>query len=109
MSVATRRSGDTAILEPDGRLAGGAVDEFRSKWTEAVGDANVHMIVVNLGHVTMVDSTGIGTMIRCHSAITRNGGRMKIVGANPTVREAFKITRLDSVFEFHDTEQSALR
>src|SRR5687767_6321498 len=106
--VVTRRSGDTTILEPDGRLAAGAVDEFRTKWTEAVGDDSVHNIVVNLGRVTMVDSSGIGTMIRCHSAVTKNGGRMKIVGANATVRQAFRITRLDSVFEFHETEQSAL-
>jgi anti-anti-sigma regulatory factor len=33
---------------------------------------------------------------------------MKIVGASHAVREAFKITRLDKVFEFHDTEESAL-
>jgi anti-sigma B factor antagonist len=108
MAVVTRKSGDTTILEPDGRLAAGAVDEFRSKWTEAIRDASGHNIVVNLGRVTMLDSTGIGTMIRCHNAVTKNGGRMKIVAASPGVRQAFKVTRLDSVFEFYDNEQSAL-
>jgi anti-anti-sigma factor len=108
MSVLSRKSGDTTILEPSGRLSAGAVEEFRSKWTEALGGDGVHNIVVNLGRVTRVDSSGIGTMIRCHSAVTRQGGKMKIVAANPSIRQAFKITRLDTVFEFHDTEQSAL-
>jgi hypothetical protein len=67
MTVFSRRSGATAILEPSGRLAAGAVDEFRSKWMQTLGDESVHNIAVNLGRVTMVDSSGIGTMIRCHS------------------------------------------
>ena len=52
MSVLSRKSGDTTILEPSGRLSEAAVEEFRSKWTEALGGDGVHNIVVNLGRVT---------------------------------------------------------
>jgi anti-sigma B factor antagonist len=65
-------------------------------------------IVVNLARVTMIDSSGIGTMIRCHSAVSAAGGKLKIAGANHTVREAFRVTRLDKVFEFHDNETGAV-
>lgn len=96
------------IVELDGRLAlGGPVDELRARWTEALA-GGAKEIILNLGRVTMVDSSGIGTMIRCHSAVTAAGGKLKIVGANSTVRQAFRITRLDKVFEFHETEESAL-
>jgi anti-anti-sigma regulatory factor len=47
-------------------------------------------------------------MLRCDAAVTKAGGRLKIVGARQNVRHAFKLTRLESIFEFHDTEASAL-
>ena len=108
MAVAMRRTGDTAILEPEGRLAAEAVDEFRSKWMETVADESVRNVVVNLARVATIDSSGIGTMIRLHGSVTKKGGRMRIAAANQTVRQAFRVTRLDSVLEFHETEQSAL-
>ena len=109
MPLLVRKEGDTYIVALDGRLAvGGPVDELRAKWMDALGDGSTRHIVLNLEKVTMVDSSGIGTIIRCHSALAKHGGTMKIVGASHSIREAFKITRLDKVFEFHDTEESAL-
>ena len=108
MSIHTRKEANAYIVELDGRLAlGGPVDEFRTKWTEALA-AGEKLIVINLSRVTMMDSSGIGTMIRAHSAISQAGGKLKLVGANNTVRQAFKVTRLDKVFEFHEDEQSAI-
>jgi anti-sigma B factor antagonist len=104
-----RKEGNTFIVALDGRLAvGGPVDELRAKWMDAIADGSTRNIILNLEKVTMVDSSGIGTIIRCHSALAKNGGTMKIVGASHSIREAFKITRLDKVFEFHDSEESAL-
>jgi anti-sigma B factor antagonist len=108
MSIHTRKEKNVYIIELDGRLAlGGPVDDFRAKWTEAL-NAGEKFILINLSRVTMMDSSGIGTMIRCHSAINAAGGKLRLVGANNTVRQAFKVTRLDKVFEFHEDEQSAI-
>jgi anti-sigma B factor antagonist len=108
MAITVRRHGDTTIIDLDGRLAlGGPVDEFRARWSEELAAGNKNLIL-NLSTVTMVDSSGIGTMIRCHSAVTAAGGKLKVIGANGTVRKAFAVTRLDKVFEFHDSEASAL-
>jgi anti-anti-sigma factor len=103
-----RRNGDTAVFELEGRLSlGEPVEEFRQLWNEALA-SGAKNIVVNLSDVTMMDSSGIGTMIRCHSAVMQKGGKLRLVNPNSTVRQAFKVTRLDSVFEFHDSEASAL-
>jgi anti-anti-sigma factor len=108
MPVVLRKLGDAVIVDLEGRLTlGGPVDEFRARWTEALA-TGVKTIVVNLDRVTMIDSSGIGTMIRCHSAIGAVGGKLMIVGANRTVREAFRVTRLDKVFQFHENESIAL-
>jgi anti-sigma B factor antagonist len=108
MSAQMRRNGDTAVLELEGRFSlGEPVEEFRRLWNDALA-LGAKNIVVNLSDVTMMDSSGIGTMIRCHSAVMQKGGKLRLVNPNATVKQAFKVTRLDSVFEFHDSEASAL-
>jgi anti-sigma B factor antagonist len=108
MPAILRKFGDAVIIDLDGRLTlGGPVDDFRARWTEAVA-TGTKTIVVNLARVTMIDSSGIGTMIRFHSAMGAVSGKLMIVGANQTVREAFRVTRLDKVFQFHENESIAL-
>jgi anti-anti-sigma factor len=103
-----RQDGDTAVIELAGRITlGDVVDEFRALWTQAM-EAGTKHILVNLSQVSFMDSSGIGMIIRCHSAVTQRGAKLRLVGANATVRQSFKVTRLDNVFEFHDSEQSAM-
>jgi anti-sigma B factor antagonist len=108
MATICSREGKIAILKVDGRLnLGAAVDEFRARWTEALA-AGVSGIILDLTDVTMVDSSGIGNIIRCHSAIRGSGGKLQVAGANQTVQQAFRLTRLDKVFEFHPDVATAL-
>jgi len=103
-----RLNGDTAVIELSGRITmGEIIEEFRALWSQAM-EAGAKHIVVNMAQVTFLDSSGIGMMIRCHSAITQVGGKLRLAGATGAVRQAFKVTRLDNIFEFHDSEKSAL-
>ena len=96
------------MLAVEGKLSiGAAVDEFGDRWSQAITDG-ARNIVVDLSRVPIVDSSGIGSMIRCHSELSKRGGKLKLVGAHEIVRNAFKMTRLDSVFEFYDKEADAL-
>ena len=107
MPAFLRKEGNVVVVDLQGRMAMGEVEDFRNKWSEAMASGSKHLII-NLSKVTMMDSSGIGTMIRCHSAISATGGTIRLVGANSTVRQAFKVTRLDRVFAFYDDEASAL-
>ena len=108
VATQVRKSGQVAILSVDGKLSiGAAVDEFRDKWHDAIKEG-AQNIIVDLSRVPIIDSSAIGSMIRCHSEISAKGGKLKLVGSHEIVRQAFKMTRLDSVFEFYDTEAAAL-
>ncbi len=107
MPAFLRKEGNVVVVDLTGRMAMGEVEEFRTKWSEAMATGSKQLII-NLSKVTMMDSSGIGTMIRCHSAMSAAGGTIRLVGANTTVRQAFKVTRLDRVFAFYDDEASAL-
>ncbi len=57
-------------------------------------------IEVDLSQATFVDSEGLGALISAHKAMAQCGGIVRIKGAVPMVRELFRLTRLDQLFEF---------
>ena len=108
MSATTRVQGSVVILDLQGKLGlGPAVDEFRTAWSDALA-AGSRKLVVNLANVPVIDSSGIGVLVRCHAAVAAKGGKLKIVCASGVVRQALKLTNVDQFLEFHDDEASAL-
>jgi len=108
MGIEVRKQGNTAILSLEGNLAlGGALEDFRAGWSDALA-SGARDLIINFSRVHTLDSSGIGSLIRCHSRIVATGGKLKLVGASDNIRHVFRITRLDQVFEFHDSEEKAL-
>ncbi len=97
------------VIEVHGRLTTGAeVDEFRSKWCDALA-AGARCLVVNFAAVPYIDSGGIGCLIRLHASLTYNGGKLRIVQANETVMRALHAVQVDKLVECHPNEESARR
>jgi len=108
MATKLRRNGGVAVLEVDGKLKmGEAVDQFRAQWTQAFSDGAKFLVII-LSGVPIIDSSGLGSMMRCYSASKAVGGRVKLVGANEVVRQTLGITHLDKLFDFYDDEAAAL-
>lgn len=64
--------------------------------------------IFDLSGVTHIDSTGIGRFIASLNHVFRERGRLLMAGAQGQVREGFKVTRLDTVFEFYPVLDDAL-
>src|SRR5579863_3331462 len=64
-------------------------------------------LIFDLRGVTHIDSTGIGRFIDAYTRVAKIGGKMRLAGASGTVRESFHVTRLDTVFSFYPTVESA--
>ncbi|MCP5112216.1 MAG: STAS domain-containing protein [bacterium] len=58
--------------------------------------------VFDLSGVKYIDSTGIGRFISGLNKVMQAGGKLRMAGAQGIVREGFRVTRLDTVFEFFD-------
>jgi anti-sigma B factor antagonist len=56
-------------------------------------------VVIDLRHVTFVDSTGLGALIETHRRLSRNGSHLVIVRPSGLVRRLFEATGLDSVLD----------
>ena len=64
-------------------------------------------LIFDLSGVTHIDSTGIGRFIDAYSRLTPIGGELRLAGATGAVRDSFHVTRLDTVFKFYPTVESA--
>ena len=57
-------------------------------------------IILDLSGITHIDSTGIGRCIASLNRIMQAGAKLHMAGATGSVRESFRVTRLDRVFKF---------
>jgi anti-anti-sigma factor len=102
MGSVMHRQGKTAVVEVHGKLTlGPSVDEFRACWSDALA-TGVKEIIVNLSDVPMVDSSGISSLIRCHSALGAQGGKLRVIGVSDVVRHALQVTRVDGILNVED-------
>lgn len=74
---------------------------------ELIATGRKHLIF-DLRGVTHIDSTGIGRFIDAYSRLGQAGGQMRLAAASGAVRDSFRVTRLDTVFKFYPTVESAI-
>ena len=65
-------------------------------------------IVLNLGEVQYIDSSGIGELVRAHTTIRNQGGQLKLTNLNQRVHDLLQITRLSAVFDIQKDERTAI-
>lgn len=56
-----------------------------------------------------VDSSGVGELVKAHTAIRTKGGVLKLTNLNQRVHDLLQMTRLTSVFDIEKDEASALK
>jgi anti-sigma B factor antagonist len=100
---------EIAVLEPRGSLIGGEeTDELKDKAHDLLEQGN-KKLVLDLGNVTYINSTGIGAVVALHTMYTKVGGKVKLCRVGKGVQNVFVITRLASVFDIEETREAAVK
>ena len=68
----------------------------------------VKNIVINLSDVDYIDSSGLGVLLGRYKRVTREGGKMFIVGASPQVRKIVDMSGLFNIMPECTSEAEAL-
>ena len=105
----TRQVGDVSVVDVAGRITLG---EGSSALRDALRDMvakNQKKILLNLGDVSYIDSSGIGELVSGFTSVTNSGGQLKLLGLNKRVKDLLQITKLYTVFDVHEEESSAIR
>ncbi|WP_433333253.1 STAS domain-containing protein [Spirillospora sp. CA-294931] len=71
-------------------------------------DSGGHHLVVDLGEVTFLDSTGLGVLVGIYHRLRARDGSMSFMGVNDRVRRVFHVTQLTKIFVLHPTLDDAL-
>lgn len=108
MEVQIEQRGDVTILRVSGLVTSGVVDNEFRKAIRGIVASQANRVILDLGGVTLIDSSGIGEMLGAHTTITRRGGALKLLHTPPTVQDVLQITRLLTVFEVFEDEESAI-
>jgi len=66
-------------------------------------------ILLNLGDVSYIDSSGIGELVSGFTSVTNSGGTLKLLNLTKRVQDLLQITKLYTVFDVHDSEATAIR
>lgn len=103
-----RQVGDVTVVDAAGRITlGEGSSAFRDTIKELVNKGQ-KKILVNLGEVTYIDSSGIGELVSGYTTVSNAGGQLKLLNLTKRVHDLLQITKLYTVFEVFDDEAKAL-
>jgi|SRR5215216_5535694 anti-sigma B factor antagonist len=108
LNIKERQTGDVTILDLSGKVT---IGEGSVQLREAVSrllEAGKKKILLNLGDVSYVDSSGIGELVSSYTTTSNRGGHLKLLNLTKKIQDLLMITKLLTVFETHDDEQKAV-
>jgi anti-sigma B factor antagonist len=103
MQTTTRQIGDIVVLDISGRITLGEGNVILREIVRGLVDKGNKKIVLNLGEVQYIDSSGIGELVRTHTTVRNQGGQLKLVN------DLLQMTKLSAVFEIESDEASAMK
>ena len=102
----TERDG-WSVLEVGGEIDVATAPRLREQLIKLVNDEKFR-IVVDLGAVDFIDSTGLGVLIGALKRVRTHEGNLSLVCSEPRIVKVFEITGLNQVFQIHQTVDDAV-
>lgn len=103
------KEGITVIKLSGKLISGPELMGLKTAFQNTVNQDRHKKVLLDLGDVSWMDSSGLGVIVSGHTTIRRAGGEMKILNATKKIHELFIITKLITVFDTFQDENEALR
>ena len=108
MKVSTRQVDGVTILDLSGRITlGEGSVTLRDSIRDLVAKGSTK-ILLNLGNVDYIDSSGVGELVSAFTSVKNAGGELKLLNLTKKVQDLLQITKLYTVFDVHDDEAHAV-
>jgi anti-sigma B factor antagonist len=109
MKSNTRQVDGVSIVDLSGRITlGEGSTMLRDIVRDMIAKGN-KKILLNLGDVTYIDSSGIGELVSAFTTVRNGGGELKLLNLTKKVHDLLQITKLYTVFDIKDDETSAIQ
>ena len=108
LTIGIHYAGTIASLDLKGKFIKGQGGFQLQILVDKVLSAGTAKILLNLTEVPIIDSMGIGEIVRAFNKVRESGGTLKLVGVTDRVYGALKITQLLDLIESYSTEDEAV-
>lgn len=92
----------------EGELDHHTADELRAQVNRLIDEEMVQHILLNLGKLTFMDSSGLGVILGRYKQITSIGGEMVVCAISPAVRRLFELSGMFKIIRLETDETDAL-
>jgi len=107
LEIGERQREEVTILALKGRITVGEVSPVREKIAALLAEGRTQ-IVLDLGEVDYIDSTGLGNLVISFTQVKKAGGALKLSHLNKRNVELLALTRLHTIFEVFADETDAV-
>ena len=108
MKSSTRQVDGVTVVDLSGRITLGEGSVIlRDTVRDLIGKGD-KKILLNLGDVTYIDSSGIGELVSAFTTVRNQGGELKLLRLTKKVHDLLQITKLYTVFDVRDDETQAI-
>ncbi len=108
LKLHTRQVDGITILDLSGRITLGEGSVQLRDATRDLLSKGSKLILLNLGDVNYIDSSGIGELVSAYTTVRNQGGELKLLNLTKKVHDLLQITKLYTVFDVKDDEATAI-
>jgi anti-sigma B factor antagonist len=84
------------------------IEGIKKELFELVDKQDRRKLTLDMSKVQYLSSTALGVLIPLNEKILKLKGSLYLCGVSPEIMKVFKITKLDKIFKFKNTEGEAL-
>jgi anti-sigma B factor antagonist len=108
LNVKTRKVDGIVVVDMSGRLTiGEPVLLLRETLRVQVNDGVRHL-VLNLGEVSYIDSSGLGELVSAYTTVRNKQGDIKLLNLTTKAKDLLQMTKLLTVFDVYEDESKAV-
>lgn len=103
-------NGVTIVRFKDKRIVdAGNIEQMGDEMLQLVNSQHLKQILLNFDGVEFLSSAAFNKLLELNKAVKNVGGVLRITGLRAEIMEAFKMLRLNKVFDIRKTEADALK
>ena len=108
LNIAERQAGDVTVLDMSGKITIGEGSVSLRTAVRRLLEEGKKRILLILGCVSYIDSSGFGELVSSYTAINKEAGQLKLLNLTQKLQDLLTITKLLTVFDVYESEAEAL-
>ena len=109
MKLSHHEENGVMVIEPKGKIMGGPESTELHDFLHDLIDQGKKSVVIDLGKVDWMNSTGLGLLISGLTTIRKSGGELKLANVTDKIQSLLTITKLVTIFKSFETVDEAVK